>query len=86
MDYNNVDKIGKIKEFNKKFGVGEIVSIDGVYKFTINDINEELNPLDIVKFRGEVVNDVKRAFFVKKIENDYELKNRIIKSKLYNKE
>ena len=87
MDYNNVNKIGKIKELNKEFGIGKIVSTDDIYLFTINDIKENLNIGDLVRFRGEEVNEEKRAFFITKVNNDYILNNNnIIKSKIFNKE
>ena len=86
MDYDNINKIGKIKEINKEFGVGEIVTIDDVYLFTINDIKEDINVGDIVKFRGEDVNEEKRAFFVNKIDSNYKIKKNMVKAKLYNNE
>lgn len=86
MDYDNINKIGKIKTIDKEYGVGEIVAIDDLYLFTVNDIKEDLNVGDIVKFRGEEVNEEKRAFFVDKIDETFEIKNNMIKSKIFNKE
>lgn len=84
MDYNtNINKIGRVKEINKELGVGKIIDIDNIYLFTINDIKEDINVGDIVKFRGENVKNTKKAFFVNKITEDYEIKDNYIKSKIY---
>ena len=84
MNYKGVSKIGRVKELNKGFGVGKIVAVDDTYLFTINDFKEEINVGDIVKFRGEQVNKENRAYFVSKIDKNYEINNNIIKSKKYN--
>lgn len=84
MDYKGVSKIGRVKELNKGFGVGKIVAVDGTYLFTINDFKEEINIGDIVKFRAETINKEKRAYFVSKIDQNYEIKNNIIKCKTLN--
>lgn len=84
MDYKGVSKIGRVKELNKGFGVGKIVAVDDTYLFTINDFKEEINIGDIVKFRAETINKEKRAYFVSKIDQNYEIKNNIIKCKTLN--
>ncbi len=67
-------KIGKIYSFNKTTGVGQIVTDEKIYMFTIDDLLvpiEELNDGDIVKFKGEKVYDkVDKAFFIKKLKID----------------
>lgn len=84
MDYKGVSKIGRVKELNKGFGVGKIVAVDDTYLFTINDFKEEINIGDIVKFRAETINKENRAYFVSKIDQNYEIKNNIIKCKTLN--
>ena len=82
MEYNDINKIGKVTDYDKYFGVGEIASINDIYMFTINDIKEEIYKGDLVRFRGEEVNDgVKRAFFVKKVELTDDMKDVYIKGK-----
>ena len=82
--------VGKIKSIDYKTGVGEIVTEKEKYIFLIENFDNSLNVDDIVKFRGEKINDTLRAFFVKKISkeninNNYKvLKSRyIIKSDEY---
>ncbi len=77
-------KIGKIKNYQN--GAGEIVTQDDTYLFTINDIKDDnISNGDLVKFRAEKVHDNCRAFFVKKINENFELKKNTIKSKIYRK-
>lgn len=68
MDYNKtIVTVGKIRSYN---GItGEIVSKEGVYIFTEDNIleGENILPNDIVVFRGEPVQDVRVAYFVKKV-------------------
>ena len=78
-------KIGKIKNMDKQNGVGEIVTIDDIYTFTIDNLKDKnVENGDLVKFRGEKINDKNMAFFVNKIDETYELKHNPIKSKIYN--
>ena len=83
--YNNINKIGKIKSINNEFGVGEIVDTETIYLFTINDIKEDINVGDLVKFRAENINNENKAFFINKIDENYKLNDSYIKSKIYNK-
>ena len=53
-------KIGKVKDYNKFSGVGEIVTIDDTYIFTLDNLVDcNIDNGDIVKFRAEKVNDKK---------------------------
>lgn len=67
MDYN----VGKVYNFNKKIGVGYIITKEAIYMFTINDLMipvDELNDGDLVRFKGEkVYNKTYKAFFIKKM-------------------
>ena len=66
--------IGKVNEYDGYSGI--IVSSSGTYKF-VNDDLYEVNDVannDYVLFRGEVINEISRAFFVKKIEKDSQIK------------
>lgn len=68
MDYNTtIVSVGRIRSYN---GItGEIVSKEGVYIFTEDSIleGENISKNDIVAFRGELVQDVRVAYFVKKV-------------------
>ena len=86
MDYNDISKIGKIKDIDKDFGVGEIVAANDIYMFTIDDLNDEIKNGDIVKFRSEVVNGKNRAFFINKIDYNYKMKDNIARGKIYYRE
>ncbi len=56
-------KIGKVKEYN---GIsGTIVTPEDSYLFLDSDIDNSVNIGDLVKFRAENINEIKRAFFVK---------------------
>lgn len=67
MAYSNFD-IGKIRSYDNF--VGEIVSQKGTYMFTNKDLSteEEININDTVIFRGENVQNIKKAFFIRKID------------------
>ncbi len=55
--------IGKVKEYN---GIsGTIVTPEDSYMFLDSDIDNSVNVGDLVKFRAEEINEIKRAFFVK---------------------
>ena len=78
MDYNNtLITIGKIKNYN--CSTGEIVSKEGIYIFTQDNIaeGEELATNDMVLFRGEQVKDVKVAYFIKKLSPEKNLEEQI---------
>ena len=72
MDYN-VITIGKIREIDYSKGVGEIVTVDKIYQFTVNDSSSfnDLKKGDLVRFRGEKVNNIDKAFFVDVVGPDY---------------
>ncbi len=73
-----VSNIGKIYNYNKKTGVGYIVTKDDCYMFTIDDIEfpvEKIYNGKLVKFRGEkVYKYTKKAFFIKQISDILEKK------------
>ena len=65
----NKIKLGKIKIYNPRTQVGEIVDEEGnIYMFLNKDSKEEIVEKDIVQFRGEMIENTLRAFFIKKIE------------------
>lgn len=70
MDSKNTLNIGKIRNYDNF--VGEIVTNDGVYLFANENISdkESLKVEDTVMFRGEEIQGVKKAFFVKKLSLD----------------
>ena len=76
MDYN-VITIGKIREIDYSKGVGKIVSVDKIYQFTVNDssVFNDLKVGDLVRFRSEQVNNVNKAFFVNKVDREYNFAN-----------
>lgn len=78
MEYNNYN-IGKIRTYDNY--TGEIVAPDGVYLFTSESLNptETLSVEDTVLFRGEEINEIKRAFFVKKINPNLNLEDEVYK-------
>ena len=85
--YNqNVNKIGKIKSIDTNFGTGVIVDNETTYLFTLNDLKGNVESGDLVKFRAEIVNDQNRAFFVNKIDQNYEMKDNLFRGKKYIKE
>ena len=62
-------KTGKVYVINQDEGVGYVIDGEKKYLFTITDSYTSFNELkkdDIVRFRAEQVNDIDRAFFVKK--------------------
>ena len=73
MDFNTKMLIGKVRTYNDI--TGEIVSKDGLYLFTTEDIidNENLCVEDIVTFRGEEIHGSKRAYFIRKVTPKKEL-------------
>lgn len=77
MEYNNYN-IGKVRTFDNYFG--EIIAQDGIYMFISEDISpsEVIEVNDIVLFRGEEINNVKKAFFIKKINKDLNLEEEIL--------
>ena len=62
--------IGMIKEIDYSAGIGYLITDNNEYMFLTKDIinNIILNKNDLVKFRGEIINGTKRAFFIKKID------------------
>lgn len=78
MDYDQI-QVGKITKYNDFTQIGEIVSKMGSFFFVKSDLayedDEELQINDIVQFRGEQVQDVNRAFFVKKFKQPKEYDN-----------
>lgn len=66
--------IGKIKSYDNF--VGEIVAKDGTYIFTSYEVLEEpINPNDMVIFRGEQIQNINKAFFIKRINPEKDLKS-----------
>ena len=62
-------KTGKVYVINQDEGAGYVIDGEKKYLFTITDSYTSFNELkkdDIVRFRAEQVNDIDRAFFVKK--------------------
>ena len=70
MDSNQSYNIGKIRAYDNY--IGEIIAKDGTYIFVNEDnINTEKFKLnDIVMFRGEEIQGLKKAFFVKKLTSE----------------
>ena len=76
--------IGRIREYDEKSGIGEIISLQNSYMFLIDDLcYNDASKGDLVKFRAEKVNDINKAFFIRKFENKKELNGKISKSKIY---
>ena len=77
MDYNNTTiSIGKVRNYDQM--VGDIVSKEGTFLFTKEDIAEEyINVNDLVLFRGEEVQGQKKAFFIRKINPSKDLNEQI---------
>lgn len=62
---------GKVIEADYKKGVFSLISSDIIFIFTKKDILDDIIKTDdIVSFRGEEINGIKRAFFIKKIGDD----------------
>ena len=85
MAYNET-VIGKIRSIDYNKGVGEIVSSNNTFMFTIDDLstNDKYNEGDLVKFRAELVQDTPKAYFINKITPE-EIKDNynILRSKTY---
>lgn len=78
MDYNNAQiTVGKVRTYNSI--TGEIVAKDGIYIFTQDNIvaGEEIALNDMVVFRGEKVQDVRVAYFIKKLNPSKDLNEQI---------
>lgn len=76
--------IGRIREYDEISGTGEIISLQSSYMFLIDDVcDKEINKGDLVKFRAEKVNNINKAFFIRKYETNKELNGKIAKSKIY---
>ena len=85
MEYNR-SHIGKVRHFNENTGVGEIVTSNGVYMFTLDDIKTPgLKDNDLVKFRAELIHSTKKAYFVTKIQPSYKLEELHIHGQTYRK-
>ena len=70
-------EIGKVVEYD---GIkGTLVTLNTKYMFLSDDVNEEINVGDLVKFRGEEVQDTNRAYFVKMLHYNTELHKRYVK-------
>lgn len=67
MDFNTIITIGKVRTYNDI--TGEIVSKDGIYLFSKDDIadDETICIEDVVRFRGEEKHGIKRAYFIRKL-------------------
>lgn len=75
MDYDRI-ALGKVRKIDYDKGVGEIVTKDNTFFFTINEIindNNSIQPGDIVKFRAEQVQDRSKAYFISKVAENYQL-------------
>lgn len=79
-------EVGKVIAYDDH--VGEVVSSTGTYKFLDSDIVSKKNIKidDYVLFRGEVVNQVNRAYFVRffskdivDIQNNSDILERLLK-------
>jgi hypothetical protein len=70
MDSNQSYNIGKIRAYDNY--IGEIIAKDGTYIFVNEDNinNEKFKLNDIVMFRGEEIQGLKKAFFVKKLTSE----------------
>lgn len=71
-------EIGKVTNYN---GVqGSVITTTDNYLLLDKDIEDEISNGDIVRFRGEEVQGIKRAFFVKKLPTN------VLEQKIYRKE
>jgi hypothetical protein len=85
MEYNKIN-VGKIRSFNEETGVGEIVTSSNTYMFTLNDLKTpNIEEGDLVKFRGELINDTNKAFFVTKITPEHDLSPVGLKGKVFHR-
>lgn len=86
MDYNKATvKIGRVRSYDNS--VGEIVTLDEKYIFTKDSIaeTEELSTNDMVVFRGEEIQGMKRAFFIRRVTREKSLSiHKYTKSKTNN--
>ena len=69
-----MSKTGKVHKFDKY--VGYIADGKETYMFLDTDLEEPVKVGDLVTFKGEVINDTKRAFFVKKLKTNNTNKNK----------
>jgi hypothetical protein len=78
MDYNKTTiTIGKIKSYDQ--ATGEIVSQEGIFLFTKEDISEEelININDMVLFRGEEIQGQKKAFFIRHLNPSKDISDQV---------
>lgn len=78
MDYNKAAVlVGKVRNFDDT--TGEIVSKEGIYLFTQDEISkgEIITVNDMVLFRGEEVQGQKKAYFIKKLTPEKDISNQI---------
>lgn len=78
MDYNKATiLVGKVRSFDEL--TGEIVSKEGIYLFTQDEISEGevITINDMVLFRGEEVQGQNKAYFIKKLNPEKDLNNQI---------
>ena len=70
-------RTGQICNYKRDEGIGYIMCDNYKFLFTKNDCEEfnNLNDGDMVRFRAEQVNDVYRAFFVKKNSHILKMEN-----------
>ena len=59
-------KLGKVYSYENK--LGKIVTDTEEYIFNEDDLENQVVKGDIVQFRPEEINDIKRAFFVTKVD------------------
>ena len=77
-------KIGKVIDFDGNYA--EIITNENFekYFFLIKDVEGEISNDDLVQFRGEKIQDMNRAFFVKKyMKNENKKLTDITKIKKY---
>ena len=67
--YYNKNMIGKIIKMDFSTNVGEILTPSEKFIFTFDE-TDKLAVGDIVKFRAEKVQDISKAFFVSKLNNN----------------
>ena len=63
-------EVGKVTEYDGF--KGKIITADNEYMFLISDTKEEIKIGDTVSFRGEMIHDIGRAFFVHKVHDNAE--------------